>query len=569
MAQCIAISCDSVDADVPFPVDKKRRNHWLRNLGFFRSSNIIIRDGNVFLKGKEKPAMVCWRHFEPGSLRRRSINQYSFMYDDMDAIHGTPLIPTLSSQQAKTQKTPIIHSVEPVRVKKRQERNKLRARLNSAQRSKKYRQSKRQRTFLGNLEIQDLQSLVQPQTLESTIDAQEDVQTHIEDLVAASETTGKQSISAKNKLDTLYFSNRAGGPVLSWASIIDAPNPVIAHFTCFPSRQALLEFYELLNFQQAMQKWDAKKPALPSRDALILLLYVLRTGSSLLDASFQFGVPYSTCCRTFSSFLQIVAAFLDTISPTPTKETFEKLEKKLNANANLRATHIIDTSSVEIQTPSSLSRQSCTYSKYYNCNCAKFLVCLSSAGHIVYVSRAYPGRISDTQLCSMGFYSFLKSSYPNATVLADKGFFIHFALAVSGATLILPSPRDSEKKFTEDEIIHTKVVANERIFIEHVVGAMKNEFKILSGKIPLLQVDLLDLMLKVVCHLINLIREPFVPKKCKVFMNRPCAHEIVHNPDFFEEPATASSFDPQTADPSVLNQNTSDIVDISSDELDY
>ena len=276
-----------------------------------------------------------------------------------------------------------------------------------------------------------------------------------------------------------------------------------------------------------------------------MTLIVLRTGFSLLEVAFFFGIPKATCSRTFQVWLQILAAFLEVISPTPSKEVLIEIEKRFPSSKSFKVSHIIDTSAVNIQTPSMLSRQSATYSKYYSANCAKYLVCLSAGGYISYVSRAYPGRITDTQICNHGFFEFLKQSYPQARVLADKGFFIHFALAKEGAILILPSHEPSSEKFSEDQIVHTKTVANERIFIEHVVGAMKSEFKILSKKISLKQVDQIDLILKITCGLLNLVHSPFIPQKTKALFDSsiPCAHELIHNPDFLrdDERLTTSS----------------------------
>lgn len=313
---------------------------------------------------------------------------------------------------------------------------------------------------------------------------------------------------------------------------MNSPDFTVDFFTSFPSAKSLLSFYSMMNSREALKFWDSRKPKLDSKNALLLTLVILRRGYGITDAAFIFGIPVSTCSRTFTKWLPILSGFLDCLLPTPKQETFESLLKKYPKPSYSGATHIIDTSGIPIQKPSRLAAQSATYSKYYNCNCAKFLVCVTSTGYISFVSQAYPGRISDSKICD-GFIEFLKDTYSDAKILADKGFYIHLALSTTGATLLLPSRSDcKEKKFSEDQVMHTKKIANERIFIEHVVGAMKS-FKFLDQKVPLNQVDLLDAALNVVAKLLNLIRGPFVAIQNKIFDAKPCAAETVFNKNFF------------------------------------
>jgi hypothetical protein len=52
-----------------------------------------------------------------------------------------------------------------------------------------------------------------------------------------------------------------------------------------------------------------------------------------------------------------------------------------------------------MQTPSEKMAQRATYSDYKSNNTVKYLVIISPAGATVYVSPAFPGRISDPQIC--------------------------------------------------------------------------------------------------------------------------------------------------------------------------
>ena len=52
-----------------------------------------------------------------------------------------------------------------------------------------------------------------------------------------------------------------------------------------------------------------------------------------------------------------------------------------------------------MQIPSEKMAQRATWSEYKHNNTAKYLVVISPAGATVYVSPAFPGRISDPQIC--------------------------------------------------------------------------------------------------------------------------------------------------------------------------
>jgi hypothetical protein len=157
-------------------------------------------------------------------------------------------------------------------------------------------------------------------------------------------------------------------------------------------------------------------------------------------------------------------------------------------------THIIDTSATEIHRPASQSAQSATFSDYYGCNCGKWLLAMSPSGFIRYISRAYPGRILDTKICSCGFYQHLedlKAGGVSSAVQADKGFYCFFEMAAHNASLVVPSPATAQNQMSETQVEHTARIANERIFVEHAVKAVKR-LKWLRRRVPLIQVDLID-----------------------------------------------------------------------------
>lgn len=60
---------------------------------------------------------------------------------------------------------------------------------------------------------------------------------------------------------------------------------------------------------------------------------------------------------------------------------------------------IIDCTECRTQTPSEKLAQRALWSDYKSHNTVKYLVVMSPSGATVYVSPAFPGRISDPQIC--------------------------------------------------------------------------------------------------------------------------------------------------------------------------
>ena len=89
---------------------------------------------------------------------------------------------------------------------------------------------------------------------------------------------------------------------------------------------------------------------------------------------------------------------------------------------------IIDATELRIQTPSSLLRQSQSYSSYKSTNTLKSLVGVDSMGGIIFVSQLYTGSISDKEIViRSGFLETLKNKVKVGEILAadavmaDKG----------------------------------------------------------------------------------------------------------------------------------------------------
>jgi hypothetical protein len=278
--------------------------------------------------------------------------------------------------------------------------------------------------------------------------------------------------------------------------------------------------------------------SLATENALLMTLMRVWLGLDGRFASILFGVTDDVASSTFVTWVNFLAAFLDHLHPDPGNARVVELTKRMGAFiSHSDMTDIIDTTGIPIHRPASLTAQSVTWSDYYSCNCGKILISITPSGYLRFCSRIYPGRISDHGICACGFYEHVRNrSGPKSVVEADKGFYIFFELAEVGADLVLPSGVRKDVQMADTEVQHTATVANERIFVEHAVAAVKR-FAWLSGPIPIVMVDLIDPVLRIASGLTNFTEGPFVKSEVRaVYPDNPCAHEIMWNTNLKHNP---------------------------------
>ena len=328
----------------------------------------------------------------------------------------------------------------------------------------------------------------------------------------------------------------ADGAPFSYARIVRCPDSIVKYLTSFVSAAAFQAFWQCTNKGTTLNWWrDSQRhcgsdtiPIKPE-DAFLLMLCVAVAGMDEQLVSVLFGLTTFRVSHTFEQWINWFSAFLLQITPEAGNARFVELTMRMGVHAtDPSLTHTIDTSATEIHRPSSQSAQSATFSDYYGCNCGKWLVAMAPCGFIRFISRAYPGRILDTKICSCGFYQHLealKAEGVASAVEADKGFYCFFEMAQHNATLVLPAPASAQRQMSETQVEHTARIANERIFVEHAVKAVKR-FKWLQRRVPLIQVDLIDPVLTVAALMANFTHRPFVKKEVReLYPTDPCAYQ--------------------------------------------
>ena len=109
-----------------------------------------------------------------------------------------------------------------------------------------------------------------------------------------------------------------------------------------------------------------------------------------------------------------------------------------------------------------MSQQSATYSSYRGMNSFKVFVGVALNAVITYVSKLYPGSISDKAIVQES--GLLNHLTPGNMKLADKGFLIQ-DIVPRGVSVNIP-PFLNNGPFTESEAKATKAIARCRIHVE-------------------------------------------------------------------------------------------------------
>ena len=126
---------------------------------------------------------------------------------------------------------------------------------------------------------------------------------------------------------------------------------------------------------------------------------------------------------------------------------------------------IIDCFEVRTEKPKSLSVNNLSYSDDKGCNTFKVLVGVTPTGYVSFVSKAYPGSISDPAITRQS--GLLDKLDPGDCVMADKGFPLTGQdLQPRGMSLVLPPFKCGEQQMSAADIAKNRRIANSRIVVE-------------------------------------------------------------------------------------------------------
>ena len=130
-----------------------------------------------------------------------------------------------------------------------------------------------------------------------------------------------------------------------------------------------------------------------------------------------------------------------------------------------------------------------TWSNYKHTNTIKYLIGISPADAVTFLSHGWGGRISGKQLTTeSGFFDLLTFG---DSILADRGFLIAEEVAKRGAVFAIPSFTWGKSQMPAKDVDESRKIAHICIHVDRVIGPLKT-FTILNSTIPISQVDLLN-----------------------------------------------------------------------------
>ena len=238
-----------------------------------------------------------------------------------------------------------------------------------------------------------------------------------------------------------------------------------------------------------------------------MVLVRLKLGLFEQDLAYRFGISVSTVSRICITWISLLYVKLKELPLWPCRDMVQanmpQSFKKLYPSTRV----IIDCTEIFVDVPSLPLIQQMTFSSYKNHNTYKILIGISPGGAVTFVSKLFPGAISDKQLTlKSGLLELLEKG---DSVMADRGFDIQDQLTPLGVRLNIPAFSKGKVQFSNEELIETRRIATLRIHVERAMERIKN-YHILDRNIPSSLNNIAEQIVTVCAILTN-----FMPPLCE------------------------------------------------------
>ena len=244
-------------------------------------------------------------------------------------------------------------------------------------------------------------------------------------------------------------------------------------------------------------------------DQIFITLMKVKQNYTNLHLAQLFNCSVATIANIISTFIHVLHAILfnDIMTSIPSRDK-NKLSAPSSFNQYSSCRIVIDCTDIEVAAPGLMSQQNATYSSYRGMNSFKVLVGVAPNAVITYVSKLYPGSISDKAIVQES--GLLNHLTPGDMILADKGFLIQ-DIVPRGVSVNIP-PFLNNGTFTESEAKATKAIATCQIHVERTNARLK-DFRILSF-IPSYLLCYANVLFQLVAALVNL-QFPLIKEGCE------------------------------------------------------
>jgi len=186
---------------------------------------------------------------------------------------------------------------------------------------------------------------------------------------------------------------------------------------------------------------------------ILICLIKLKLNLSFTVMSGMFLIHRTNLKKSFYLMLPILRSAIDASIYWPTIE--ENRNNMPSCFYKYKDTRVVlDCTQISVQAPSCLKCRIRSYSHYKSTHTLKYLIGITPAGTVSYVSPAYGGRTSDKTIFNdCGIINKLEP-YHDA-VMVDKGFHIEKQTMEAGIKLIRPPFLRSKGKLTKQQVRNT------------------------------------------------------------------------------------------------------------------
>ena len=234
----------------------------------------------------------------------------------------------------------------------------------------------------------------------------------------------------------------------------------------------------------------------------------LRLGLLHKDIAYRFNVGDYIISKVVRNWIKPLASSLQNLIVWPDRGIIRQNLPSSFKGKYKDCVCIIDCSEVFIERPENLTARAQTWSNYKHHNTMKYLIGITPAGSVMFLSSGWGGRVSDKQITIDS--DFLEKLTTGDCVLADRGFNIKEEVAAAGGVLKIPYYTKGKIQLPGGEVGTSRSLSHVRIHVERVIGRMKT-FRFVQQTVPVTQVNILDECMTVICALVNL-NKSVVPK---------------------------------------------------------
>lgn len=266
------------------------------------------------------------------------------------------------------------------------------------------------------------------------------------------------------------------------------PTLALLEEICLACRNLELTFYE-------------KQCAMHTTDRVILTLAKLKQNLTYETLGTLFCISGKTVSNYFGYTIQILRRVLSPFVYWPSKDEILKNIPLCFRDKFPNVTIVLDCTEIAVATPKCLNCRISCYSNYKGRRTIKFLIGVTPAGLISFISNAYTGKSSDKFIFNQEELIKRLEAHRDE-VMVDKGISIQNECLANHIKLHIP-PFMRNERLTADEASRNEAIARARIHVERVIQRMKI-FNILTECISPSTLGHIDDITTTICAIVNL-----------------------------------------------------------------